>query len=302
MIRTLLIIAGAGLVLATACLAGAFALGGRDLARNGWTWTLRDDNGESVRFERVRGGGTDDLGPVITRTLAWTGGSSLGIDSAMTVEYVQGTEAGVVVTGPKGLADRVTLTDGRLSLGDGEERVVFGWDENGPTARSERDELRIVVTAPDIKAFDLRGSGDLTLRDYDQDTLSIDISGSGEVTGTGRTRALELDISGSGEADLAGLNLTDANVAIAGSGDATLAPTGRADISISGSGDVDLLARPATLNQSVSGSGEVNVRNSRSDTARSNVTSRTTITRTETRQISGQPGVSVQTTTTEPVR
>lgn len=302
MIRTLFIIAGAGLVLATACIGGAVALGGRDLAQNGWAWTLRDDNGESVRFERIRGGGTADLGPVITRTLAWTGGSTLGIDSAITVEYVQGAEAGVVVTGPKGLADRVTLIDGRLSLSDGEERVVFGWNENGPTARSERDELRVVVTAPGINSFDVEGSGDLTLNDYDQDTLSIDISGSGAVTGTGRTRALQLDISGSGEADLEGLSLTDANVTIAGSGDATLAPTGRADIAISGSGGVDLLGRPATLNQNISGSGEVSIRNARTETAAPNAVSRTTITRTETRQISQHPRVSVQTTTTEAAR
>ena len=39
MIRTLFIIAAAGLVLATASLGGAFALGGRDMARHGWAWT-----------------------------------------------------------------------------------------------------------------------------------------------------------------------------------------------------------------------------------------------------------------------
>jgi hypothetical protein len=259
MIRTLFIIALAGLVLATAALGGAFALGGRDMARNGWAWTFHDENGESVRFERVRGGGTADLGPVVTRTLAWDGGQSLGIEAALNVDYVQGPEAGVVITGPRGLADRVRLENGRLSLGDGDERVVFGWDQNGPTARSERDELQVVVTAPNINAFDLEGSGRLTLRDYDQDTLAIDLSGSGEVEANGRTRALELDISGSGDADLSDLVTTDANVAMTGSGDARVAPTGRADITISGSGDVDVTTRPTTVNQSVSGSGDVSV-------------------------------------------
>ncbi len=260
MIRTLLIIAGAALVLAIASLGGAFALGGRDLAANGWEWKIHDSNGETVRFERIKGGGPHDLGPIVTRNLAWTGGTSLRIDSSMTVDYVQGAEAGVVVTGPQGLADRVRLVEGRLTLGDGDERVVFGWDDNGPTARSERDELRIVVTAPNVTAFALESSGHLTLRNYDQDTLEIDISGSGEVEATGRARALELDISGSGDADLSGLALVDADVAIAGSGEATLAPTGVADITVSGSGDVDLLTRPATLNQRLSGSGNVSVR------------------------------------------
>ena len=114
-----------------------------------------------------------------------------------------------------------------------------------------------VVTAPNVNSFNMEGSSNLMIRDYDQDTLQIDISGSGEVAATGRTRALEVDISGSGDADLGSLVTTDANVAIAGSGDATVAPTGRADITIAGSGDVDLTTRPATLNQNMNGSGEV---------------------------------------------
>jgi hypothetical protein len=41
MIRTLLIITGAGLVLCIAALSGAAVLGGNDLARHGWEWTVR---------------------------------------------------------------------------------------------------------------------------------------------------------------------------------------------------------------------------------------------------------------------
>jgi len=295
MIRTLLIIAVAALVLATASLGGAAALGGRDLARHGWAWTFHDDNGESDRFERVRGGGSDDLGPVVTRTLSWDGDQSLAIDAAMNVEYVQGPTTGVVVTGPRSLADRVRLDNGRLSLGDGGERVVFGWDQNGPTARSERDELRIVVTAPNLNAFNMEGSGRLTLRDYDQETLAVDISGSGEVEANGRTRALTLYISGSGDADLSGLATTDARVTIAGSGDARVAPTGRADISISGSGDVGLTTRPANVNQTISGSGDVSIERIRSERDRSPQVSVETTTKREI-----APGVSVSRTTTEP--
>ena len=65
MIRTLFIIAGAALVLCLVTLGGAAAIGGHDLQRHGWSWTLKDDNGESVRFERIKGGGTEDLGPAI---------------------------------------------------------------------------------------------------------------------------------------------------------------------------------------------------------------------------------------------
>ena len=260
MIRTLLIIAVAGLILATASFAGAFALGGRDMARHGWEWTLHDPDGDTVTFERRE---TRSSGPDVTRNLEWTGGQSLTVDLSADVEYVQGATAGVTVTGPAELVERVRLVDGRLTWvetdGPHHERVYFGRREHGRGFWMESEQIRIVVTAPNINDFDLEGSSHLTLRDYDQDALTLDISGSGEIEAYGKARTMELDISGSGEADLANLTLTDANVAIAGSGDATLTPTGRVDVSISGSGDVALLVRPAQLNQSISGSGDVDV-------------------------------------------
>jgi len=259
MIRTLFIIAAAGLVLATASLGGAFALGGRDMARNGWAWTFHDEDGDTVRFQRA----DDSRSPDVTRQIAWTGGDTLTVDLSADVDYVQGDTAGVTVTGPADLVEKVRLVDGRLSWvvddsdGPNHETVVFGGNRDGRGMWAHSEAVRIVVTAPNVKTFNLEGSSNLMLRDYDQDTLAIDISGSGEVTATGRTRALEVDISGSGDADLGSLTATDANIAIAGSGDATVAPTGRADISISGSGDVALTTRPATVNQSIDGSGEV---------------------------------------------
>lgn len=289
MIRTLLIIAAAGLVLATASIGGAFALGGRDMARHGWEWTFHDKDGDTVSFERDDG----TRGPDVTRTLEWTGGQTLTIDLSADVDYVQGDTPGVTVTGPAQLVERVRLVDGRLTWADRDgpnhETVVFGRREHGRGIWVHSEAVKIVVTAPNINSFNVEGSANLMLRDYDQDTLQVDISGSGEVSATGRTRALEVDISGSGDADLGSLVTTDANVAIAGSGDAVVAPTGRADITIAGSGDVVLNTRPATVNQQVSGSGEVDF-----------ATVSTTI--TTSREIARGPGVSVSTSTTEPAR
>ncbi|WP_426051409.1 GIN domain-containing protein [Brevundimonas sp. SL161] len=289
MIRTLLIIAAAGLVLATASLGGAFALGGRDMARHGWEWTFHDKDGDTVSFERDDG----TRGPDVTRTLEWTGGQTLIVDLSADVDYVQGATPGVTITGPAQLVERVRLVDGRLSWADRDgpnhETVVFGRREHGRGIWVQSEAVKIVVTAPNINTFNLEGSANLMLRDYDQDTLAIDISGSGEVTAMGRTRALEVDISGSGDADLGALAAIDANVAIAGSGDAVVAPTGRADISIAGSGDVQLNTRPATVNQQVSGSGEVDY---------ASVSEETTV--ATRRQIAQGPGVSVSTSTTVP--
>ena len=251
MIRTLLIITGASLVLCIAALAGAAALGGQDMARHGWTWTLRghgDGQDETIRFQRA------DSGPRVTRTLAWDGSDRLSIDVTADVTYVQGDAASVEISGPRDQVEGLRLSGGRLTFDDDDDTnvVMFGWRNH--------DRLRITVTAPSISRFDLSSSGDLSIRGYDQPTLFVAIDGSGDVEASGRTEALELDISGSGEADLSALETRDADVEISGSGEAAVGPTGAARISISGSGDVDLTRRPASLTQTISGSGDVSQR------------------------------------------
>ncbi len=255
MIRTLLIIAGAALVLAIATLGGAAAIGGQDLARHGWAWTFRDDNGDTVRLQRDNGVREPD----ISRTLAWTGGDRLMLDLPNDVTYVQGPEAGVVITGPKALADRVVLDGDRLTLtaGPNSERITFGWDANGPTGWADTDRLQITVTAPSVVEFDVVSSSDLTIRAYDQETMSLSLTGSGDVSASGRTRTLTLAMTGSGDADLDALQAVDVRVDVSGSGDASVAPTGEATIALSGSGDVDLAGRPTKVTSSSTGSGDI---------------------------------------------
>lgn len=247
MIRTLLIITGASLVLCIAALSGAAAIGGNDLARNGWEWTFRDaERSETITFQR------GDVGPSVTRNLAWSGGDKLTIEIPGEVTYIQGDTPSVVVTGRKGMVDEVSLTNGRLSWsddGDRSEHVVFGW--------SNHDRLRVVITAPSVKSFDLESSADLSIRDYDQPTFDLDVSGSGDVDAAGQTQTATIDVNGSGDSDLSALRMTDVNVDVSGSGDLRVGPTGAARIDISGSGDVDLTDRPANLQQSISGSGDI---------------------------------------------
>lgn len=257
MIRTTLIIAAAGLVLTLVCLGGAFALGGRDLAAHGWSWTILDRDGHPIRFERVSEADAHNAGPDVTRTLPWDGGESLVLDFGGRVEYVQGGTAGVTVTGPEALVNRLEVEGGRITLKDGEEQVFVSWDDGGLRGWSTRDQLRVVVTAPAVSRFRVEGSGYMSIRDYDQDQMDLGISGSGEIEAEGRTRALTLDISGSGEVDLDALELADADVTVSGSGEARLGPTGRAAVTISGSGDVTLTRRPESLDSRVSGSGDI---------------------------------------------
>ena len=129
MIRTLLIITGASLVLCVAALGGAAALGSRDIARHGGSWTFWED-GEPHTVRVLRG----DRGPRVTRSLAWEGGDRLDVEVAAEVTYVQGGTASVVVSGPKEQVEALRLAAGRLTFDDddGVDHVVFGWATTCP--------------------------------------------------------------------------------------------------------------------------------------------------------------------------
>lgn len=255
MTRTLLIIFGAASILCLVAFAGAAALGGADIRRNGFTWVFDESNDRvSVRRSTTL---EIDNGPEISRTVAWTGGGTLSLELPADVTYVQGDAANVVISGPQSAVDRVQVDGGRIRMRDGSERAVVRWDANGIEGWSDSERLRIVVTAPSVNRFEIEGSSDLTIQDYDQTALAVDISGSGDVRASGRADRLDVDVSGSGDVDLSDVTATDATIDVTGSGDVTAGPTGEADITLTGSGDVDLTRRPTQLRQNTSGSGDV---------------------------------------------
>ncbi|MFI4965842.1 MAG: GIN domain-containing protein [Caulobacterales bacterium] len=243
MIRVLVMIAVTGFLVSVVTLSTAIAIGGPDLltegAMNGWRgghwgWSWSDDDQPWSHGDR---------GAQATRDVAWTGGDTLDLDVPADVTYTQAPGAGkLVISGPQREVANVEVRDGHVRFAHHGRR---------------RGDLTIVMTAPAVTRFNLSGSGKLAIEGYDQDKLSVDVSGDADVSATGQAKTLALSISGSGAADFTGLKVADANLDLDGSGDATLAPTGSATINISGSGDVTLLSRPARLESNVSGSGSI---------------------------------------------
>lgn len=257
MIRNLLVITGVGFALAVIGLGGAVALVRNDVERHDWTWVVTEDSpgGDHFRLEK---GAVD---PEVNRTLAWSGSDRLSIRVPGQVIYRQGAEAGVVVTGPRAMAEKVRLQDGRLTLEgydeDAPERGYIRWSRNGIHVWDASDALKVVITAPSVTAFDMGDAGGLSIRDYDQPTLDLTMDGAGDVAARGRTPRLTLTVNGAGDADLEDLLVTDAAVEVNGRGDVRVGPTGRADIDISGHGDVTLTRAPDQVNQTITGWGEV---------------------------------------------
>lgn len=238
MIRTLSLVAVVGFVLALVCFGVAFGLAGGPFSIQDWSvrhWNWHDHDRIVVN---TRAESHDES----QRTLVWGGGETLAVSVPAEITYVQGPGNKLEVSGPESVLKHLVVRDGRVELEPG---VYDG------------DRLRIRLTAPDVRHFELDGDQALKIEAYDRDRLELVINGSGAITGAGKAARVELSISGSGSADLSTLAMDAAKVDISGSGDATLGPKASARIDITGDGDVKLLTNPPVLQTDISGSGHV---------------------------------------------
>lgn len=105
-------------------------------------------------------------------------------------------------------------------------------------------------------SFSISGSGDITAAIH-APKVETNISGSGNLHISGETKNVEIHISGSGNYDGPGLKAENANVSIAGSGDAELFADNKLKASVAGSGNVKYRGN-ATVDSHIAGSGSVN--------------------------------------------
>ncbi len=257
MIRNLLVITGVGFLLALVGIGGAVALVGNDVRTHDWTWVVTDDAPGDSNFRLERG----EVRADITRTITWAGGDRLAVDVPGEVTYVQGDEAGIRITGPKDIVDSIRFADGRLSTisDDRPERGYIRWTGTGIHVWSETEALKIVVTAPSVKTFEMGDHGRLRVRNFDQPDLDITLQGEGGIEVGGRADKVAVTVNGDGDANLDDLRVAEATITVPGRGDVRVGPTDRANIDISGRGDVTLTRNPAQVNQSITGWGEVEI-------------------------------------------
>lgn len=243
MIRTLILVTVVGFFLFIGSMAAAIHLAGgpksiNTLIKNlkpgatfSWTYTTTDDNHKTPFTESV-----------VSRDFPWTASGRLEVNDVAEITYIQGPVAKLTIEAPKSVLDRIEIEDGTISRDD-----HYDWD----------GKLKVTLTAPNVHRFELGGVQSLTLRQFDQKDLEINLSGTGSVTGTGKVKALSLDISGAGSADLSGMQMDEAEVSLSGAGSAKLGPRSSANIAISGIGGVELTRKPAYLSTSISGLGQV---------------------------------------------
>ncbi len=227
-----------------------------------------------------------------TRVLPWSGGDRLAVHMSAYVCYLQGPDAQVTISGPADEVDDIVVEGGVIEHSGprswgGWRWWRWNWDNHA---------IRIVVTAPQITAASIGGSGYLDLGKFNQDHLdvavsgsggagasgaikslrvtvsgsggarltdltatdmSVGVSGSGHVSATGSADTLHLMVSGSGGGDMSGLGLNSADAILSGSGWAKVAPRQSANLVVSGAGHIWLLTEPPHVTVQRSGSGSV---------------------------------------------
>jgi hypothetical protein len=145
-----------------------------------------------------------------------------------------------------------------LELVNEGDRLIIRTKRN--TSLNMHDDIKVRLTAPDIRGLSLSGSGNIKLVNTLDNTssLKINLSGSGDISGAVHAPEVKSNITGSGNI-LVGGETRDLNVSIAGSGsfEGKNLMAENADVNIAGSGDADLHAS-VSLNAHIVGSGDVN--------------------------------------------
>lgn len=211
---------------------------------------------------------TNGKGEIVSSTLSVGEFNELEASGAFDIVVSQGDVQSVELVGHQNIIEKIesTLVNEHLEL-DLERGCYNDY------------ELTIYVTTPDIKAVQLNGSGDITIKEFDAlatldlvitgsgnifgtynltvDDLSFLISGSGNINFAATALNITSEISGSGNVQLSGTTLThEAIISGSGSFHTYQLISDDTDINVSGSGDFEVFANNS-LNINISGSGNI---------------------------------------------
>jgi hypothetical protein len=195
----------------------------------------------------------DDGGSVV-QDRHLSGFNAIDASGSVDVFITQGSTESVKVEAPADVQDHVVteVEGGTLKIHD-KHGSGWSWGNWG-----NHKKIAVYVVAKSINEIGVTGSGDVSFKDgIRTSSLTIHVSGSGDVVGRVEAKSLDCGISGSGDMKLSG-HAENSSVSVSGSGDysARDLTTVRTSVHVSGSGDASVNCSDS-LEASVSGSGDV---------------------------------------------
>jgi hypothetical protein len=173
--------------------------------------------------------------------------SALDLTGANNVTVNVGARQSVIVHGDNNLLGRVTT---RVQAGS----LLIG---NTPGNFSAKAPMFVAVTVPSLDAITLTGSGDITVRGLNNQSLTVALVGAGNIRANGTTTRLDVTIGGAGNTMLGQLTARDANATVAGNGTISLTATHSLTASIPGTGAILYGGNPPHVTATATGSGTV---------------------------------------------
>jgi hypothetical protein len=150
------------------------------------------------------------------------------------------------------------LRDLSSEVVDGELRLRMP-DKN--TKVNSRDEQRVVIAMPALRALDVEGAGEIKLNGIRGERLDVNYRGAGSVGINGEVKTFSMKAEGVGEVDAKALLANDADIRFRGIGDVKVYARNRLDVVVEGMGNLTYYGKPRTVNKSASGIGSVQAGN-----------------------------------------
>lgn len=212
---------------------------------------------------------TEDAGELVTEQRPVSGIERIEFTTAGELSITQGSQEALTITGREKVIEDITTEVQNGVLYIGREQWLFeAWPDDVVIDLQliDLDGIKVSgsgrVDAGSISSQDftlnITGSGKVKM-DLTASALNTTLSGSGETSLAGKVDSQVVNISGSGEHQAFDLMSKAAEVDISGSGQADLYLTDSIDLNITGSGDVNVKGDPASVNEKIVGSGDLNL-------------------------------------------
>lgn len=190
---------------------------------------------------------TEGSGVAATQTRDVAAFHSVELAGGNNVVIHVGGKQSVVVKADDNLLNHVTTTvqSGTLVIG------------NTPGSLTAKSPMSIEVAVPTLDALTLAGGGNIIVNGIDAESLTVALSGSGNVTGSGTATSLGVTLGGSGNVWFTRVAANDVHAALSGSGNIFVTALSSLDASVPGSGTISYTGNPQDVTKSITGSGAI---------------------------------------------
>jgi Putative auto-transporter adhesin, head GIN domain len=198
-----------------------------------------------VQHDTTQKGPVEGSGALVTEYRSLPGFAGVEVRGTNNVVIHVGRPQTVAVTADDNLVSSVktTVHTGTLVI-----------DE---PAKFTTQPLSVEVTLPSLTAVVAAGDGQVVVDGVKSPTLSVDLSGTGNVVGSGSVKRLTTTLSGTGNIDLSRLSSWGVFATLGGTGRIVVNAVHALHARVPGTGAIHYVGNPAVVDQQVSGTGAV---------------------------------------------